>query len=650
MFSTREKTILNLLFKNQQKFTTSQIAAQLKVSARTIKTDVKRMNAELEKYSCSIQTRQGVGLWLDYGKDGEQFLRTVLYGEQDNAYIAQEARKYYLAAELLLQNGYVSMEAIASKYYVSKGTAVNDFRELEEEGFWQKFELHFIKKVKYGIRAEGSETQIRLALTDALKRTFQKNGRMSGGRLQMVFEHVELGQVRECIQRAEERFRYVLTDVSFDEFLIQLAVMGERLLGGCPMEEAEDVSKEGEQRIELVIQYLRNLLEKLLDVEIPDSEKNYLKTCMQGLRYHVPMIREQERNKIRGRAPEMFDYMIELLKKVDERYLLELAGDDELAYSMFEHLECMVYRIRSKMFAANPILDSIKKEMFFEYDIASYLASRFSSKYKIEVTEEEIGYIAFHIGASIERSRQRKRQNYRVTVVCMTGIGTSQFISMKLKRLFPEMEIVQILSGKQAAALKPEMQDFVISTVPLGPAPEEIPVIYVSSVLNGQDVKKIQEHMQQKRVPGDGKAVRCPHLKKYFHKEITILGCDLKSREEAIELLAGRMQREGYTDEGYTDSVLEREKFSETAVGGLIAIPHAFGDHIKKQGIGLVTIQKPVAWGSEKVQVVLMLALKANEENEFQEIFEEVLELTRDLKLVEQMLKTKKFSELRSIL
>lgn len=650
MFSTREKTILNLLFKNRQKFTTSQIAAQLKVSSRTIKTNIKQMNAELEKHSCSIRTRQGVGLWLDYSGDGEQFLRNILYEEQDNAYIAQEARKYYLAVELLLQNRYTSMEAIAKKFYVSKGTAVNDFHELEVEGFWKKFGLTFIKKVKYGIRVEGSEAQIRLALADALKRTFRKNGRMSKGRLQMVFEHVDLSQVKECIQRTEERFRYVLTDVSFDEFLIQLAVMGERLLSNCPMEETEHPPKEEEQRIELVIQYLQNLMEKFLDVEIPDSEKNYLKICMQGLRYHVPMIREQERSKIRERSPEMFDYMIELLHKVDERYLLELAGDDELAYSMFEHLECMVYRIRSKMFAANPILDSIKREMFFEYDIASYVASGFSRKYKIEVTEEEIGYLAFHIGASIERSRQKKKQNYQVTVVCMTGIGTSQFISMKLKRLFPEIEIVQILSGKQVRTLRTEMQDFVISTVPLELNMDEIQVIYISSVLNERDVIKIQEHIQQKRGIRDGKAIYCPHLKKYFHKEITILGCDLKSREEAIELLGRRMQREGYADEDYTASVLDREKFSETAVGGLIAIPHAFGDHIKKQGIGFMTFQKPVAWGSEKVQVVLMLALEANEENEFQEIFEEVLELTGNPKLVEQMLKTKKFSELQSML
>lgn len=63
---------------------------------------------------------------------------------------------------------------------------------------------------------------------------------------------------------------------------------------------------------------------------------------MQGLRYHVPMIREKEKSKIRQRAPEMFDYMMELFQGIDERYFLELSEDEELACSLFDHLECMV--------------------------------------------------------------------------------------------------------------------------------------------------------------------------------------------------------------------------------------------------------------------------------------------------------------------
>lgn len=646
MFFTREKQLLSLLFKNQQKFTTAQIAAQLKVSPRTIKADIKRLNDELGKHSCSILTKQGVGIWLDYSEDGEQFLKSVLFEDRDSVYISPETRKYYLAAKLLLHHGFTSMESLANQFYVSKGTVVNDFNELED--FWTKFGLIFIKKVKYGICVKGTEKQIRLALTDALKRAASKNDRISQKRLQTVFEKTDLRLMKEILQRAEERFQYVLTGVSFDEFMLQLAVMCERLANGCAMEEIEEFQEDEEnRRMSFVIHFIREQIEVQMDMAIPDSEKNYLKICMQGLRYHVPMIREKEKNKIRQRAPEMFDYMMELLQGIDERYFLELSEDEELACSLFDHLECMVYRIQSKMFTSNPILDSIKKEMFFEYEIASYFISKLSRKFEIEVTEEEIGYVAFHIGASIERMKQRKKRKFCVTIVCMTGIGTSQFVSMKLKRLFPELEIVRIISGNQAEGLKPETQDFVISTVPLNL--DGIKVIYISSVLNEADVQKIQKCIEKKQNPEGTGASSFPFLSKYLHEEITILNCDLKSREEVLQLLGGRMVREGYADEGYVDSVLEREKLSETAVGSLVAIPHAFEGHIRKQGIGLLTLQKPILWGNEKVQIIFMLALSARTENNFQGIFGEVLEFTKDPKSIDQLLKTRKFSELELI-
>ena len=50
------------------------------------------------------------------------------------------------------------------------------------------------------------------------------------------------------------------------------------------------------------------------------------------------------------------------------------------------------------------------------------------------------------------------------------------------------------------------------------------------------------------------------------------------------------MITEGYVDEGFIDSVFERENLSETALGNLIAIPNAFEGHIKKQGIGIMKI------------------------------------------------------------
>lgn len=641
MFLTREKKILNMLLKNDKKYTTSQIAAELKVSPRTIKADIKKINQVLEKHSCMIRTKQGIGLWLDYDAEGKKYLKIALYEDKD-AYISQDARKYYIAADLLLHNGYTSMEAIANRLYVSKGTVVNDLSELED--FWKKFEITFIKKVKYGIKAEGTETQIRRALVHALKRSTSMSGKLSAEKLQAQLDMADINTLREVIEETENRFHFVLTDISFDEFLIQIAVLVSRVEEGICTERKENAEKE--RREWFISHFLRERITEKLKVEIPDEELSYLISCLQGLRFQVPMSKDKDQLQARKREPEMFDFMKEVIREIDEKYQLNLEEDENLSIALFDHLECMVHRIQSKMYLQNPILDSVKKEMFYEYEIASYLISKFNTRYEIEATEDEIGYITFHIGASIEREKQKRRKISRAAIVCMTGIGTSQFISVKLKRLFPDLIIGRTISVNKLDELNREDQDIIISTVPL--YSDRLDIVNVSPVLSEEDMLRIERHLSQKTNVDTEKSMY-GNVKKFLHEETTILNCDLKSREEVIELLGGRMFRENYVDKEFVASVFEREKLSETAVGKLVAVPHAFEGHIRKQCIGLLTLQKPIYWGTEKVQVIFMIALESNRENDFRGIFEDILDMTKNMKTIEKILKAKKYTEIEKL-
>ena len=64
MLLAREKKIVTLLIEHEDKLTTTQIATSLKVSSRTIKADIKKINEELEKHSCSINSHHVVCLFL----------------------------------------------------------------------------------------------------------------------------------------------------------------------------------------------------------------------------------------------------------------------------------------------------------------------------------------------------------------------------------------------------------------------------------------------------------------------------------------------------------------------------------------------------------------------------------------------------------
>lgn len=401
MLLAREKKIVTLLIEHEDKLTTTQIATSLKVSSRTIKADIKKINEELEKHSCRINSQQGVGLWIYYDNhEAKKYLKEVTRDTAD-LYLSPEVRKYHLAVELLLQDDYTSMEALAKEYYISKATVLNDLNELDE--LWEHYGVHFIKKVKYGIKVEGNESQIRSALLEALKRAGGRQ-KVTVSNIQSHFTSVELKDLREIIGQMEGRFQFILTDISVGELMLDLAVMLERLSAGKTMDHEGSIPGRESRRMDFVLGYLKEYLTESFGIEIPDTEDCYLRICLSGLRFHVPMEKEQSLKEKRERNPEMFDYMMDLLMECDRKFYLQLEEDDELINALMDHLECMVLRLHSKMYTYNPILDAIKKELFYEYEIASFFMSKFTVKYGFNPTEDEIGFITFHIGTSIEGS------------------------------------------------------------------------------------------------------------------------------------------------------------------------------------------------------------------------------------------------------
>ena len=106
MLLAREKKIVTLLIEHEDKLTTTQIATSLKVSSRTIKADIKKINEELEKHSCRINSQQGVGLWIEYDNhEAKKYLKEVTRDTAD-LYLSPEVRKSTALNRLLRRIAY----------------------------------------------------------------------------------------------------------------------------------------------------------------------------------------------------------------------------------------------------------------------------------------------------------------------------------------------------------------------------------------------------------------------------------------------------------------------------------------------------------------------------------------------------------------
>ncbi len=89
------------------------------------------------------------------------------------------------------------------------------------------------------------------------------------------------------------------------------------------------------------------------------------------------------------------------------------------------------------------------------------------------------------------------------------------------------------------------------------------------------------------------------------------------NKEDIIRKIGDIFSSQGYTNEYYTQAMLDKEKVFNTYIGNGVAIPHGIEEakkHIKKTGLVLMTIPEGQDWGgSEKARVIIGIAAVGDE-------------------------------------
>ncbi len=89
------------------------------------------------------------------------------------------------------------------------------------------------------------------------------------------------------------------------------------------------------------------------------------------------------------------------------------------------------------------------------------------------------------------------------------------------------------------------------------------------------------------------------------------LDLDLRSKEEVIKTLADNLFLTGrcrYPNK-LADDLWAREDVFSTGLGFGFAIPHTKSEHIEQSAVSVCRLAKPIQWGDEEAQFVIMLTL-----------------------------------------
>ncbi|ADD01825.1 PTS modulated transcriptional regulator, MtlR family [Thermoanaerobacter italicus Ab9] len=644
MLNSREKKILIALKEAKKPLTISNLSAITGVTTRTVKKDIEILKQKLDRNKVEIITKPGVGVWIEEKVDDE-YLENVLYSSNKIINpIFPDDRVYYIAKRLLETNNLMTLEDFSVELYVSKSTVAKDILKVEE--FLGKYGIKLYKKPKHGIKVIGDEKSIRLANAEILKNVTTKHDEIINDSLKDLLKDVDLNAIQRIIQGSEEKFNYILSDVSFKGLLIHLAISIKRLWEGkkvtLDLKDLNLLKKEKEWEI---AKDLAKNIEKRFNVVVDDTEIGYITMHLMGAKLQNDIETEKfSENYLKRLDCKLYIILKSIVNDIAEMTGYKFYNDKKLLVGLFLHLKPTINRLKNGVKLDNPFLEEIKKECGIAFEISISFWEKLKEFYKINVNEDEIGYVAIHFGASIERLKSVDRNKKTAVIVCATGIGTAQLLTARLTKLFPNIELIKVLPViKAKSMLKDLSPDIVLSTVPF--ETEEAVVINVSPFLDEEDVDKIERIVKNKKIDTEVKKIKSKILN-YISEDLVFLKIKAKDKFEVLFKMSQRLLALNYVKEGFYESVLQRDSFSSTAVGNLVAIPHPYEGFVNLPKISVATLKSPIKWDDDKkVQIVFMIALDLSIKEEFKNIFDELAEAINDKEKILKLVDCKDYRE-----
>lgn len=644
---TRLKKVITEILSFKEPVTSEYLAKVIGVTSRTIRNDIKALNLELKKTGVEIEAIRGVGYFFD-SKQKEQVAELIqeLFLNEENGSpspVLPEERDLFILKKIIMAEGFITIEQLANDLFVSKSTVDNDLKRVEQ--LLNRYDLDLFKKPNYGIKMIGDEMNIRFCLSDSLAKINEVHYQSEISLLD--FEFVSNEDIEEIRKITKERIKvlpFSIADLPLNNLVTHIAIAIDRIQKGnnvaVDVVELKEIVDTNEYK---VAREIVRSLEDRFTIPIPIGEISYITIHLLGAKHFEDQHGVQTNDFIEVIGKRNYQLVIDILSQIKISYQIDLLEDQELIYGLGLHLRSAINRITYQMNLRNPMLQQIRKNYPFSFELGIVAAEVIQRKKNLVVNEDEIGYISLHLEAAVGRMENEKRPEVRnIAIVCASGIGTAKLLEASIKSELPGLEIVGTFPSYSLRDMNHEEVDLILSTIPVQDS-GSIPALHINPILTKKDMEKIKEFVRGQSASNVADTL-VSRLEKLINKQLFFPSLKGGDPSDIIRLMSSKLYEMGYVDEFFEKSVLEREHISPTALGNLVAIPHPLNPNAKGSCIAIGVLEKPISWGDQSVQLVFLLALNKNEKEEYSQLFNHLWEIVQNKRLVDDLCSVKEFS------
>ncbi|MDD6381925.1 BglG family transcription antiterminator [Mitsuokella sp.] len=625
----REKKIMEMLLEKSNGLTGDELAKQLGVSSRTVRSDIKEITEKLAPLGSHIIAAPNKGYRLIQMDQEEDLLQAVTEEEHGIGHESVKEQQNYIISRFLiccLQDKAITQMNLADDMYLGISTIKKYLGEVR--GRFQEYALSIEQYRTDGLRLAGDEGNIRTFFVDFLQNVRDTEI------LKILFDKVSQKDMENILMRIPSLRKLQLTDTARQSLIVQSALSIYRSEHGHLLECPASLAQKLENTFEYVCaKDVANELFRYIGVDLSYSEVFYLTRCLLTSKKLLDIgdsINDEHMKQL----------VEKVLTAVDDQFGYDFRSDDYLKDGLILHLRIAIARVNFRVAIRNEMLETVKQDYPLAFQIAVYAAQVMRDIEGIVFNENEIGYIALHFGASMSRrGMEEAAKPKRVYIVCSAGLGVSIMLRAKIQEYFhSDIHVLGVLPAYKLTDEMIEEADYIFSTVQVPFASPKI--IRVNHMLRKEDIARIQRVVFHRNAD-----VQAKEIQEFFHASSFFADKDFKTRDECLEFLTEQAMQAGYLDEKGKASVFEREKMSSTAIGDLAAIPHAFNTAKAVSNISVLLLQSPIDWGGMPVQVIFLLSIEQRKAAVWEKVFLKLYDFIKEGRGIERLLKYRSYDK-----
>lgn len=412
-------------------------------------------------------------------------------------------------------------------------------------------------------------------------------------------------------------------DYGLNNIVLHLAITIDRLRQSCLMPDQGDDSPVYGSNAFLAAHDILVDLSDVYGFEAPRTEAYYLaliisSNSVDATGSSVPAESISELIGTKG-----VDLTCDIVGALEESYQLEPFDDDFLT-RMAIHLHGLLRRGRSGAFVHNPLTGKTKQTYPLVYDMAVFLANELFDRIGISLNEDEITFLAFHIGGYFENN-MADPDVVTCAFLYASYHGLHRSFLSYIDRTFGDkvaMTHVASVSEVDPASLH---ADIVFSPMPIE-APPAAKLVVLNPMLTGEDADKIRTAVSEVR-----RRRRCERvsalLRRFLSPELFKRDLPAANATEVIRTLTAECRDKGLCGDDFCRNVLEREQMSSTAFGNQVAVPHSMRGGAYRPFLSLVINARPIPWGDQRVNLVLLIGTSEDDRSSFRTLYESLLDI-----------------------